>query len=112
MYEYKAEVINVVDGDTFDAIVDLGFEIQTRKRFRVANLDTPEVRTKNVEEKKHGKEATKKAKELILGKVVTVKSDKTGKYGRYIAKVTLPGGEDLAEVMINEGFSKKESYGT
>ena len=112
MYEYKAKITNVVDGDTFDAIVDVGFSITINHRFRVIGIDTPETyRPKCLSEKEHGIKAKERAKELLLNKDVILQSEKVvGIYGRYGAKVTLENGQDFAEVMLEEGFQKLNSY--
>lgn len=111
MYKYKAKIVRVVDGDTFDATVDLGFTVSVLQRFRVADIDTPESwRPKTESERIHGKEATAHATSLLEGKDVIIESTKAGKYGRYLAKVTLPDGEDYAQVMIKAGFQKRANY--
>lgn len=111
MFSYSAHVTKVVDGDTFDAVVDLGFSISINTRFRLLNIDTPEKRTRNKKEKKHGLAATERAKELIEGKDVVIETSKTGKYGRYLAKVYLPEKQRyLFEILIEEGFSKRTEY--
>jgi len=112
MYEYKAEITRVVDGDTFDAIVDVGFNIKIKKRFRVMNLDTPESwRPRNDAEKKHAMEANDRARVLLDDKIVTIRSHTVeGIYGRYSAEVILPDGRDYATVMKRHGCEKKESY--
>ena len=112
MYEYKAKITNIVDGDTFDASVDIGFSITINHRFRVIGLDTPETyRPKCLSEKEHGIKATERAKELLLDKEVIIKSERVvGIYGRYGATITLADGRDFATVMLNEGFQKLDSY--
>lgn len=112
MYTYKAIVTNIVDGDTFDAKVSLGFSITVNHRFRVIGIDTPETyRPKCLSEKEHGLKATERAKELLLNKEVILQSEKVvGIYGRYGAKVTLEDGRDFAEIMISEGLQKLDSY--
>ena len=112
MYQYKARVFNVVDGDTFDAEIYLGFSIKVEYRFRVSNLDTPETyRPRNIFEKEHGMKAKERAKELLLNKEVVINSTKTvGIYGRYGAVITLQNGCDFAEIMRAEGFEKLENY--
>ncbi len=110
-YTYKALVTRVVDGDTFDARVDLGFTVSVDVRFRLADIDTPEsYRPSSEEERIHGEAATHFVKTLIEGKEITINSAKTGKYGRWVASVTLPDGRNLTELLIKEGFEKKESY--
>jgi micrococcal nuclease len=112
MYTYKAKITRVVDGDTFDAEVDLGFGIVARHRFRVADIDTPETwRPINESEAAHGEKASDRAKALLEGKTLTlVTKKKSGIYGRYSAVVTLEDGRDFATVMIDEGFQKLDSY--
>lgn len=111
MYKYKCKVLRVVDGDTFIGRVDLGFKVTTEQRFRVKGIDTPESYRPTTEaERIHGKAATKRAKELLDGKIVYIKTSKTGKFGRWIASVTLDDGIDYTTVMINEGFEKREDY--
>lgn len=114
IYRYRANVVRVVDGDTFDAEVDLGFSIKFKIRFRVDDFDAPETfRPKNEAEKAHGQQATTRAEQLMLNKEVIIESTKTpGIYGRYGARVFLPefNGEQFAKIMINEGYEKQESY--
>jgi len=88
MYEYKAEVIRVVDGDTIDVMVDLGFKTYRAERLRLARVDAPEIRGKE-------KEKGLKVKEFVENILkdypfVIVRTEKTGKYGRYIAEVYIP----------------------
>lgn len=122
MYEYKCKVIRVVDGDTFDGEVDLGFGVKKTERFRVAGLDTPETwRPKTEAEKAHGIKATQRAMQLLHHKTVVVRTHKKGKYGRYIAEVQFIDdrgnsgytlfAKDYTTIMIEEGFQKKkENY--
>lgn len=111
MYEYEAYVERVVDGDTFDALVDLGFKLFSTQRFRVKKIDTPETwRPKTLAEAKHGAAATKFVKDLIEEKTVIVKSVKIAVYNRYEAIVTLPDGRDLATLLHESGFQKRSHY--
>lgn len=112
MYHYKAIVTNIVDGDTFDAVLDLGFGISFKQRFRVDELDTPEThRPKSQAEREHGEAATEKAISLLSGKEVHIQSKKKpGIYGRFSAVITLPDGSDYTETMRAAGFEKRESY--
>lgn len=107
-YSYNAKVIRVVDGDTFDAIVDLGFNICVKQRFRIANIDAPETYgvKKESEEYKAGKVVTERLKELIESKDVLIKSQKTGKYGRYIAEVFFEGNS-VGDTLLSEGLVEK-----
>lgn len=111
MFEYKCFIKRVIDGDTFEGVVDLGFKLTTTQKFRVADIDTPETyRPKSEEERDHGKQATARAKELLEGKTLIVKTSKSGKYGRWLAHIVLEDGLDYAETMINEGFQKRDDY--
>lgn len=112
MYTYKAKVTRVIDGDTFEAEVDVGFSIDVTTKFRLRGIDTPEThRPKSKAEKAHGLEAKKFVKDLIEGKEIVITTHKTGKYGRYIADVKLPESFlDLVQLLKTEGFEKKESY--
>jgi len=111
MYTYKAKVIRIVDGDTIEVVLDLGMSISVKTKLRLADIDTPETyRPLSEEERIHGEAATAFVSNLILDKYVTVRTSKTGKYGRYIAHVELADGSDLTMLLSENGFDKKESY--
>ena len=87
MYEYYCKVLRVLDGDTLDVDVDLGFSTTLNKqRIRMYGIDTPESRTRDKEEKKYGLLAKKFVEEFMpVGTVVTLRTYKdAGKYGRYL----------------------------
>ena len=85
MYEYKIkEVLRVVDGDTIDVLIDLGFGLTKKERVRVAGIDTPESRTRNLYEKYLGKEAAAYLEEELLAENIIIKTEKDGKYGRML----------------------------
>lgn len=105
-YRYKATVVRVVDGDTIDCDVDLGFYVTSRIRFRVARIDAPEVRGA---EKVAGKAATEWVKNFIVGRPLVVESLKTGKYGRWIGEfyVTIEGTEfNLSDELVLAGHAE------
>ena len=111
MYEYFVkEVKNVVDGDTIDVIIDLGFDILFSSRVRLAGIDTPESRTTDKAEKALGIEAKeylkkhlKDAKSVIIR---TEKMDSSEKYGRILGWVYVNGdSESLNNKMINDGYA-------
>ena len=112
MYEYKAKVIRVVDGDTFIATVELGFHITSKSTFRLANIDTPETwKPKSEEERHHGELAKQFVIDAIDNSDIIIKTKKTGKYGRWIADVKYVRKSDdetcnLTEQLINHGFEK------
>lgn len=104
MYIYKAKLDRVVDGDTLDAIIDLGFDITVHKRIRLTGINTPESRTRDLEEKKRGL-AAKEALLTMLTKenqndYFVVESEKVGKYGRVLG--TLHIEIDDKECCINK----------
>lgn len=118
MYEYKGKIIRVVDGDTADILIELGFGVSKTERFRIiaANheyFDTPETwRPKTENERSHGEEANKRATELLENKTIILHSVKKGKY-RYLAEIKIEVDDniiDYGDLMIKEGFQKKDNY--
>ena len=93
MYEYSCTVEKVVDGDTIDVILDLGFDILYKSRVRLYGIDTPESRTRNKDEKARGKMAGAFLKEAIeSGEKVVIQTklkDSKGKYGRVLGEVVV-----------------------
>tara|TARA_R110000822_G_scaffold26804_1_gene80449 strand:+ start:172 stop:597 length:426 start_codon:yes stop_codon:yes gene_type:complete len=91
MYEYSCTVTKVVDGDTVDVVLDLGFSILHKCRVRLYGIDTPESRTRNKDEKIRGKLASKFLQDAIdNGKEVVLRSklkDSKGKYGRVLGEI-------------------------
>lgn len=88
MYEYKAKVTRVIDGDTFEALVDLGFYIFTEITLRLVEVNTPETwRPINEAENYHGELATKFVSDLILDKEIIIKTTGQGIYNRWNSKV-------------------------
>jgi micrococcal nuclease len=116
MYEYNAICTNVVDGDTIDVIVSLGFEISYKTRVRLYNIDTPEARTRNLVEKAHGLKAKEFVKNCVLSKDIIIKTvkDSQGKYGRYLAHIFYEDESGVTHSLVEQlkefGFDKKESY--
>ena len=117
MYEYKATVIKVVDGDTVDVDIDLGFGIVlSDERVRIAGIDTPESRTRDKEEKKFGLAAKARVKQL-LGKTCVLKTqinkdgeDMKGKFGRILGDFSVyhsatDSWRMITEVLISEGHA-------
>ena len=122
-YNFRVTEINrVVDGDTIDVTIDLGFDLYKKERVRVAGVDTPEKRTRNLEEKALGIDATnwlqKKLEDTIAGDgdELTVRTELvggTGKYGRLLGWLYI--NEDtisLNEQMITEGYAWEYDGGT
>ena len=102
---YNAKLVRVVDGDTCDALIDLGFDTFVKKRIRFAGVDTWESRTRNLEEKKKGLEAknyTKKMLESSDKGNFTLKSHGLGKYGRVLGEIFLKGQEVSLNKLLKE----------
>lgn len=111
MYEYYVrKVEGVVDGDTIDVLIDLGFDILFASRVRLAGIDTPESRTKDLKEKALGLEAKeylkkhlKDAKSVVIK---TEKMDSSEKYGRILGWVYIDGNTvSLNDKMIEDGYA-------
>ena len=121
-YNFRVTEINrVVDGDTIDVTIDLGFDLYKKERVRVAGIDTPEKRTRDLEEKALGIDATnylkKKLEDTIAGDdELTIRTELKGgmgKYGRLLGWLYI--GEDnvsLNEQMITEGYAWEYDGGT
>jgi len=111
MYQYFVrEVKNVVDGDTIDVIIDLGFDILFSSRVRLAGIDTPESRTTDKMEKALGLESKEYLKKYLKdAKSVVIKTEKMNsseKYGRILGWLYINGdSESLNDKMINDGYA-------
>ena len=110
MYEYRVDVLHIVDGDTVDVDIDLGFGVWLKdERVRIMGIDTPESRTKDKVEKKFGLAAKARLKSL-LGKQAILKTqvnksgeDMKGKFGRILGDFVAEDGRMVTEVMVAEG---------
>lgn len=117
-YIYRIrEIHKVVDGDTIDADIDLGFSISLEKRIRLAGVDTPESRTTDLKEKAMGLESKEWLKKKLEGaKDIIIKTelpDSTEKYGRIIGHLFINGeATSLNEQMITEGYALAYDGGT
>ena len=104
-FVYNAKLVRVVDGDTCDAMIDLGFEVWVKKRIRFAGVDTWESRTRNKEEKKKGLEAKAYTKEMLESSDkdnFTLKSYGTGKYGRVLGEIFIKGEDVSLNQLLKE----------
>ena len=99
MFTYNAFVTNVVDGDTIDVEIDLGFDIWHHVRLRLAGIDTPETSTQA------GKDARVYAKKHLEKRAVVITTYKPDKYGRYLADVIVDG-VSFNKTLIDEGMAK------
>ena len=110
LYHYNAKVVRVVDGDTVDTSIDLGFDIRIGQRVRLYGINTPECRTRDKDEKKAGLAAKARLVEMLKENknkcVIKTSLDKKGKYGRVLG-VLYVNDVDLIEAVVNEGHAKQ-----
>tara|TARA_B100001093_G_scaffold504164_1_gene559569 strand:- start:275 stop:661 length:387 start_codon:yes stop_codon:yes gene_type:complete len=111
---YSAKLQRVVDGDTCDALIDLGFDTWVKKRIRFYGVDTWESRTRNLEEKKKGLAAKAYVKDLLEnsdeGKFL-LKSHGVGKYGRVLGELFVKGNDTSVNDLLKENGHASEYYG-
>ena len=111
MYEYRVKkVTKVLDGDTIDVDIDLGFSISYSGRVRLSGIDTPESRTRDLAEKKLGLEAKEYMKSLLdnakLVVIKTEKPDSSEKYGRILGQVFIDGlNISVNQMLIDNGYA-------
>ena len=107
MFEYSAEVIRIVDGDTLDAEIDIGFDVFVKKRIRLFGIDTWESRTKDLEEKKKGLAAKARLKEILHknDNKFLLQSHELGKYGRVLGSIILDDDRDACDILVEEGHA-------
>ena len=109
LYHYRATVVRVVDGDTVDVMLDLGFNVSLKERVRLYGINAPESRTRDKAEKVKGLAA----KDFVVGWTedhaddifIVTRIDKRGKYGRILGTIMNESGENLNELMIKEGHA-------
>ena len=108
MYEYKCEVKRIVDGDTVDVIIDLGFSILYSTRVRLYGIDTPESRTRDKDEKVRGLLSKDYLKEWLDqgGVIIRTYRDKKGKFGRVLCEMVV-GGRNINLLMVDENLAVK-----
>jgi|TARA_R110002020_G_scaffold412137_8_gene621764 micrococcal nuclease len=118
MYEYKCTLLRVVDGDTIDVDIDLGFKVWLRKeRVRMVGIDTPESRTRNLAEKKLGLASKARLKELLPKTFMLVThKDGKGKFGRILGEPIVDHPEfgkiNICNKMVEEGHARVYTGGT
>jgi len=115
MWEYRGEIVKIVDGDTLVVNIDLGFKTTVKKeRIRLIGVDTPELRSKSLHEKEHAQEAKQFVEKMLpVGSTVILRTekDKKGRYGRYLARVWVEGeNRDLSVILKEYGYEKKDNY--
>ena len=113
-YIYRGKLERVVDGDTIDALIDVGFDIWIKKRIRYSGIDTWESRTRDLEEKAKGLEAKARNKELLMeisskSGYFRLKSHGVGKYGRVLGEIFIEDKDgkqlNINETLITEGHA-------
>ena len=111
---YSAKLVRVVDGDTADAMIDLGFNVWVKNRIRFMGVDAWESRTRNLEEKKKGLAAKDYVKDLLEnsdeGKFL-LKSHGVGKYGRVLGELFVKGNDTSVNELLKENGHASEYYG-
>lgn len=106
IYCYRiSKIVKVVDGDTIDALIDLGFSTHVKKRIRLSGINAPESRTRDLEEKKLGLAAKARLKELCKDKNLILKSYGLCKYGRVLGEI-FNHGASINNLMVAEGHAK------
>ncbi len=112
MYEYKVNILKVVDGDTVDVDIDLGFGVWLRnERVRLAGIDTPESRTSDAIEKVFGQAAKDRlnsllgAEAILISRISKSGDNVKGKFGRIIGNFKTKDGEVIADILMNEGHA-------
>ena len=96
-YSYRAKIIRVVDGDTVDADIDLGFKVTSHQRLRLARIDTPELNSKDPQVRQNAVDATEFVRSKILNQTVFVVTTKSDLYGRYLAEIFYVDSEDQVQ---------------
>ena len=117
MYIYKIKLDRVIDGDTIDAYIDLGFDVSVKKRIRFMGINTPESRTRDLEEKARGLAAKDRLKNLLEGtNMIQLQSHGVGKYGRCLGELRIAKnyirsekyhGKVINEMLVKEGLAKR-----
>lgn len=112
-YRYdNVEVLRVVDGDTFDALVDVGFGMHYKGRFRLYGVDTPEIggHASCEAEKKHGEQARIFTDALLFCKDFSIVTYKTGSFGRWLCDVIFADGTSLKQRLVESDMVKRDDY--
>jgi len=117
MYEYYAELRRVVDGDTVDVTIDCGFKMHIKERVRLKGINTPECRTRDLEEKARGLRAKERLIEILDSwgnrMIIRTSIDKKGKFGRLLGELINPFKEEenANKMLLKEGHAVKYDGG-
>ena len=107
-FEYNATLIKVLDGDTIDCYIDLGFDLKIKKRVRYMGIDTWESRTRDLEEKKKGLAAKARNKELLEAGTFKIVSYGTGKFGRVLGEIFVSPDAVGENAVIDESVDRNK----
>ena len=115
LFHYNAKVTRVVDGDTVDCLIDMGFDLHHKQRVRLYGINTPETRTRDKIEKKAGLAAKARLVEMLKENknycVVKTSLDKKGKFGRTLGTLFNDSGKNLNETLVKEGYAERYTGG-
>ena len=108
-YNYDVEVKRVVDGDTVDVMIDLGFNTHIKRRVRIFGINAPESRTRDLEEKKRGLAAKERLKEILASDKIIMKSHGKGKYGRILGELFVEKDQEISvnNMLVREGHANE-----
>jgi len=109
MQKYKGKILRVIDGDTIEAAIFLGFNISIKKRIRIIGINAPEIRSKVESTRKAAALAKKRLEELFPTKDLMIESKGFDKYGRCLAVVHTDSG-NVGEILLQEGLVSKMEY--
>lgn len=106
MYTYNAKIINIVDGDTVDAEIDLGFKLYTVQRLRLIDIDTEEMNDPDQNLKDLARSAKKYMQDNLLGKTVKINTYKSDSFGRYLVEIYIDKF-NVNDYLLESGLAKK-----
>jgi micrococcal nuclease len=111
LYNYKCKVLRVIDGDTIEVDVDLGFFTRKKVTLRLDHIDTPEIRTKDLEEKEQGFIATEFLKNKLYENnpegIIYIQSNSVDSFGRSIATIFTDNGDNVNLILLESGLAKE-----
>lgn len=107
LYTYKSKLIKVIDGDTLDVLISAGFGIYYKTRLRLNGINAPESRTRNLREKKLGLKAKRLTENFCKSaEYLVVKTEKAGKFGRYLAEVFNEKDQSLTQLLLDKKLAR------
>ena len=109
LYTYKGELVRIIDGDTIEAFIDLGFDTWTKRFIDVYGIDAPEIRTKDEREKEFGVHA-KEELERLMTKTFYIQSKDYDSFGRSEAELYNEYGLNIGKELYKKGFIKKDKF--